>query len=76
MHNDFLNSLLDIFTTNHVGEFIPRHDLSPATRALVAAYFDGQDDEAGRYADHYVKTYTHPPAWIKELAEHYNTINR
>lgn len=42
-------------------------ELSPASRAMVQAYFDGDTDEATRHPQHCVRTHTHAPAWIKEL---------
>ena len=67
--DSILDTLANRFETNPVGEIIPRDALSPMTRAMVARYFDGQIDEAKRYADHLSHTCTHNPAWVRELAE-------
>ena len=53
-----------------VYEDVAKTELSPVTRAMIAAYFDGSYSEAKRYADHHFATYRNNPTWVTELAIH------
>jgi hypothetical protein len=59
----FLNHLADALNTDDA-----RTTLSPVTRAMIVAYFDGSISEAKRYADHHFVTHRFNPTWVVELA--------
>ena len=60
---NFLNHLATAQINDNV-----HSTLSPVTRAMIRAYFDGSYDEAKRFADHHLVTYRFNPTWVIELA--------